>query len=105
MDAPLLALLAAGVLLIAAAPALVALGLWLGAAQACVFGTSAVLCAMWLVKSDSTRGHGDDPGPGGGGGGDPSPPPRRPQDGGRLDWEQFDRLRTEWDRDREPLAV
>lgn len=90
-----------------------AFGVWYPAIVVAMSALTMWFVMFWFAREhpsaeseESQRDEGTDDG-GGGGQPPPPPPPQRPSGG--IDWDEFDRQRTDWertpDRDRDPVLV
>lgn len=70
-----------------------------------LLSVSVFMLMLWTAGSPRRKPPDDDADNGGGGGRGPKTPPREPgpPDGLGIDWDDFDRVRGEWGRDREPV--
>jgi hypothetical protein len=104
-----MALAVGGGFAITGAITLTFLGLWVESAIVGCAALAIVSVCMWLAlaRSSSESDDGEDGSDGGGGRPRrPIPPaPPEPLDGPEPDWDEFDRARAGWSRERDPIPA
>ena len=92
-----------GVAVLVASALLPLFDIWFGAVAAAAGSLIAFHLMFWAARDRRDRGEEDDAEGGGGGGGPRKPEqPREPRGGLGIDWDEFDRHRHGWERDRTP---